>query len=128
MRGVHLADVSTDSFREIIATGDSPVVYSGELLPRMSALFSMEVSSGSELPVVSCVIPSLLFEEVSLLKTRGLSKPNFKIPACRESRRRVGGRSEKERSLDVASQHFDSAKRGQHDLWRILLLRTSKRT
>lgn len=71
LRGVHIADLPVESFKELIATGDSPVVYSDELVPRMSALFSMGISSGRDLPVVACVVPSLLFEEVSLAKTEG---------------------------------------------------------
>jgi len=71
LRGVHIVDIPTDSFREIVATGDAPVLYNDEIIPRMGALFSMGLSSGSDLPVVSCVSPSLLFEEVSLTKSEG---------------------------------------------------------
>jgi len=71
LRGVHIADLAPESFKEIIATGDSPVVYSDELIPRISALFSMGISARSDLPVVSCVSPALLFEEISLARTQG---------------------------------------------------------
>jgi predicted Zn-dependent protease len=71
LRGVHIADLAPESFKEIIATGNNPAVYSDELIPRMSSVFSMGLSSRSDLPVVSCVSPSLLFEEVSLAKTEG---------------------------------------------------------
>jgi len=71
LRGVHISDLAPESFKEIIATGDKPVIYSDELIPRMSSLFSMGLSSRSDLPVVSCVSPSLLFEEIALAKTEG---------------------------------------------------------
>lgn len=71
LRGLHIADLAPESFKEIVATGNQPRVYSDELIPRMSSLFSMGLSSRSDLPVVSCVSPSLLFEEVTLAKTEG---------------------------------------------------------
>jgi PmbA/TldA metallopeptidase C-terminal domain len=71
LRGIHIADLPAESFKEIIATGDAPAVYSDEILPRMTSLFSMAVASGGNLPIVSCVTPSLLFEEISLAKSEG---------------------------------------------------------
>src|SRR5262249_9343006 len=57
--------------KEMGDTGDNQVVYSDEIIPRMASVFSMGVGAGSNLPVVSCVIPSLLFEEISLTKSEG---------------------------------------------------------
>ncbi len=71
LRGVHIADLPAESFKEIVATGDTPYLYSDELVPRISSLFSMGASAGGDLPVVSCVSPALLFEEVSLAKSEG---------------------------------------------------------
>jgi len=71
LRGVHISELPAESFKEIIATGDTPNVYSDEMVPRMTSIFSMGMSTGGELPVVSCVTPSLLFEEVSLVKGEG---------------------------------------------------------
>jgi len=71
LRGVHITELPPESFKEIIATGDAPVLFSDELIPRMSSLFSMGLSSGGDLPVASCVSPSLLFEELSLAKSQG---------------------------------------------------------
>jgi predicted Zn-dependent protease len=71
LRNVHMTELPPESFKEIIATGDTPVLFNDELIPRMSSLFSMGMSSGSDLPVASCVSPSLLFEEVSLAKSEG---------------------------------------------------------
>ncbi len=71
LRGVHIAELPPESFKEIIATGDTPVLFNDEIIPRMTSLFSMGISSGGDLPVVSCVSPSLLFEELSLAKSEG---------------------------------------------------------
>jgi predicted Zn-dependent protease len=71
VRGVHIVEMPSESFKEIAVTGDTPALYSDELIPRMGALFAMGLSSGNDLPVVSCVVPSMLFEEVSLAKVEG---------------------------------------------------------
>jgi hypothetical protein len=71
LRGVRISDLPAESFKEIVATGDAPTLYSDEVMPRIGAIFSMGLSSGGNLPVVSCVSPSLLFEEVSLAKSEG---------------------------------------------------------
>ena len=71
LRGIHIAALPAESFKEIVATGDTPAVYSDELIPGMSTLFGGGAFPGNDLPVVSCVTPSLLFEEVSLAKVDG---------------------------------------------------------
>jgi predicted Zn-dependent protease len=71
LRGVHITELPPESFKEIIATGDTPVLFNDELIPRMTSLFSMGLSSGGDLPVASCVSPSFLFEELSLAKSEG---------------------------------------------------------
>jgi predicted Zn-dependent protease len=71
LRGVRISDMPVESFKEIVATGDTPTLYNDELMPRLGSLFSMMFSSGGNLPVVSCVSPSLLFDEVSLAKGEG---------------------------------------------------------
>ncbi len=71
VRGLRISDLPAESFKEIVATGNTPSLYSDEIFPRMNNIFSMGLSSGGELPVVSCVSPSLLFEEVSLAKSEG---------------------------------------------------------
>ena len=71
LRGIHIAEMPVESFKEIVAIGDTPAVYSDELIPGVSALFGGGAFPGNDLPVVSCVTPSLLFEEVSLAKTDG---------------------------------------------------------
>ena len=71
LRGIHIAELPAESFKEIVATGEMPAVYSDELIGGVSALFGGGAFPGNYLPVVSCVTPSLLFEEVSLAKTDG---------------------------------------------------------
>jgi len=71
VRGMEIAELTPAAFKEIVAAGDTPIVFSDEFIPRIGALFSMGVSSGSDMPVVSCVIPSLLFDEISLVRSEG---------------------------------------------------------
>jgi len=72
LEGVRITDLSAEAFKEIVATGDTPVLYNDQLSPRMNSIFSIGFSFGAEgLPVVSCVSPSLLFEEVTLAKSEG---------------------------------------------------------
>ena len=68
---VEIAEMSPTSFRDIVAVGDTPAVYTDDFIPRMGALFSMGASASSDLPVVSCVAPSMLFEELSLVRSQG---------------------------------------------------------
>ncbi len=71
VQGIEIADFTPAAFRDIVATGDTPVVYTDEFIPRIGALFSLGLSASSDVPVVSCVVPPLLFEEVSLVKSEG---------------------------------------------------------
>jgi hypothetical protein len=71
VRSMELSDMTPAAFKEIVAAGDTPVVFTDEFIPRIGALFSMGMSSSTEMPIVSCVVPSLLFDEVSLVKGQG---------------------------------------------------------
>lgn len=71
VQGVEIAEMTPAAFRDIVAVGDTPVVFTDEFIPRIGALFSMGLSASSDVPVVSCVVPPLLFEEVSLVKSQG---------------------------------------------------------
>jgi predicted Zn-dependent protease len=71
LRGVHITELPAESFKEIVATGDTSSLFSDEVIPRVGSLFSMGTSEGGDLPVVTCVSPALLFEDVSLSKTEG---------------------------------------------------------
>ena len=71
VQGVELADMTPAAFRDIVAVGDTPFVYTDEFIPRVGALFSLGVAASSDVPIVSSVVPSMLFEEVSLVKSQG---------------------------------------------------------
>jgi len=78
VKGIELADMTPAAFKDIVAAGDTPAVFTDEFIPRIGALFSMGVSSSADMPVVSSVVPSLLFEELSLVKSQG-PFPNLPI-------------------------------------------------
>jgi len=71
LRGVELAEMPSSTFKDVVAVGDAPIVFTDEFIPRVGALFAMGVSAGSDMPIVSCVVPSMLFEEISLKKGEG---------------------------------------------------------
>jgi len=75
IRGADLSGMTTASFRDIVAAGDQPVLFNAQFIPKFNALFSMGLSGATELPVVSYIVPSLLFEDATLIKTTG-SRPN----------------------------------------------------
>ncbi len=78
VQGVEIADMSPALFKDIVAAGERIVVYTDEFIPRVEALFSLGISSASQVPVVSCVAPAMLFEEMSLVKTQG-PLPNLPV-------------------------------------------------
>ena len=69
-RGV-LAEMRAATFKDIVAVGDTPIVYSDEFIPRLGAVFSLGMSGSSDMPLVSCVVPAMLFDDVSLVKSQG---------------------------------------------------------
>jgi predicted Zn-dependent protease len=71
LRGMELGEMSSSTFKDIAAVGNTPVVFTDEFVPRIGAIFSGGVSASADVPVVSCVVPSLLFEDVSLVKSQG---------------------------------------------------------
>jgi predicted Zn-dependent protease len=71
VQGVEISDMTPANFKDVVAVGDTPVVFTDEFIPRIGALFSLGVSASSDMPVVSCVVPALLFDEVSLAKSQG---------------------------------------------------------
>jgi len=75
IRGAELSGMTTASFRDIAAAGDRPVLFNALFIPKFNALFSMGLSGASDMPVTSYIVPSLLFEEATLVKTSG-SRPN----------------------------------------------------
>ena len=71
VQGMEISDMTPANFKDVVAVGDTPVVFSDEFIPRIGALFSLGVSASSDMPIVSCVVPALLFDEVSLAKSQG---------------------------------------------------------
>jgi len=71
VRGIEIAEMTPAAFKDIVAVGDTPVPHTDEMIPRVGALFAMGMVGSSEMPIVSCVVPSLLFDEVSLVKSQG---------------------------------------------------------
>ena len=71
VRGIEITQLTPASFKDILAAGDTPVVYTDEFIPRVGALFSLGMAASSNMPIVSCVVPSLLFDDVSLVQSQG---------------------------------------------------------
>lgn len=70
LRGVEIAEMPASSFKDIAAAGDAPAVWSGELMGALARGIH-GAPGGSGQPIVSCVAPALLFEELSLAASRG---------------------------------------------------------
>jgi hypothetical protein len=69
LHGMEIAELTAAAFKDIAAAGDSPAVHSAEFFGGISAVLGGPGAHG--LPVVSCAVPALLFEEVALVKSRG---------------------------------------------------------
>ncbi len=76
--GLEVSEITPASFKEIVAAGDTSTVYTDEFIPRIGAMFSMGITGAGDAPLVSCVVPSLLFDDVSLVKNQG-PFPNLPI-------------------------------------------------
>ena len=71
IQGAEIAEMTPAAFKDIVAVGDTPVVFTDEFIPRVGSLFSLGIAASSNVPVVSSVVPSLLFEELTLVKNEG---------------------------------------------------------
>ncbi len=72
LQGMQFSDLTGAMFKDIVAVGDKPVVYTDQFVPKMGTLFSIGFgAAGMELPAVSYVVPSLLFDDVTLTKVTG---------------------------------------------------------
>ncbi|HUK43562.1 MAG TPA: metallopeptidase TldD-related protein [Candidatus Bathyarchaeia archaeon] len=75
VHGVQLQSMTAASFKDIVAVGNQPVVYSTVFIPGFTSLMmvglSGDASALSGLPVVSYVVPSLLFDDATLKKASG---------------------------------------------------------
>ena len=86
VRGLELSDVSPSAFKDIVEVGDTPTVFTDDFMPRMGSLFSLGTAATSNMPVVSCIVPPILFEELSLVKSEGpfQSPPISPSPLAKE--------------------------------------------
>lgn len=72
LQGMELSDLTPAAFKDIVAVGDSPNVHSFEFVGGVASIFSGGAGGGAgRLPVVSCATPALLFDDVSLVASRG---------------------------------------------------------
>lgn len=69
LRNVEISGLSPASFKEIVAAGAEPTVYSLPYMPRSSNPFMRGAGGGPA--VVTMAVPALLFEELSLKKPSG---------------------------------------------------------
>lgn len=85
LRGMEITDLTAALFRDIVAAGDKPVVYTNAFLLKFGSLFSYGMTAGMEIPEVSLVVPPLLFEELTLTRVQGpFPRPPFSKPPLAE--------------------------------------------
>jgi hypothetical protein len=85
MHGEQLIGMTAASFKDIVAVGDKPVVYDSIFIPGFTSLMMLgmsgDISAVTNMPIASYVVPSLLFDEVTLKKAAGpFSKPPVSSP------------------------------------------------
>lgn len=85
IHGVQLPSSSPLAFKDIIAVGDNPVVHDTFFIPGFTSLMMLglsgDFSSVLDMPVMSYVVPSLLFDEATLKKASGpFPKPPVSAP------------------------------------------------
>jgi predicted Zn-dependent protease len=81
VRGVEFAPFMVTNFKELLAAGDKPAVYTGPFLPMLSTMLAGiggASAVGDPFTLASFVSPSLLFEEAGLKKVAGPS-PNAPV-------------------------------------------------
>lgn len=71
LRGVELTEMPLAAFKDIAAVGDAPAVFTGEMVPKLGQIFALALQVTGAAPVVSCVAPAMLFEDLSLARSRG---------------------------------------------------------
>jgi predicted Zn-dependent protease len=82
VRGARLSGMSADSFKEIVGASKSAAVYTVAQMPHFDfSMISSFAGGGMSAPLVSYVVPSLLFDDLTLAKpTAELPKPPFSSP------------------------------------------------
>lgn len=84
VRGVELASLNANVFRDVTAVGDTPVVYNGPHVPMINAIFQgfgAGSLSGDAMAIGSFISPPILFEEVSLKKSNSSSPKGPLMPS-----------------------------------------------
>ena len=85
VHGLQLPSLSAASFKDIVAVGDKPVVYNSMFLPGFTSLMMIGIAGDmnalTTMPEVSYIVPSLLFEDVTLKSATGpFPKPPISAP------------------------------------------------
>lgn len=82
VRGAHISGMSLESFKEIVAASNSGSVYTTLEMPHINfAMISRFAAGETSMPIMSCVAPSLLFDDLTLTKPTGeRPKPPFSTP------------------------------------------------
>jgi predicted Zn-dependent protease len=82
VRGAHISGMSLESFKNIVAASKSEAVYTTLEMPHINfAMLSRFAGGETSMPIMSCVAPSLLFDDLTLTKQTGeLPKPPFSTP------------------------------------------------
>jgi len=82
VRGARLSGMSAASFRDIVGASKSAAVYTAAQMPHFDfSMISRFGGEGVSAPLVSYVVPSLLFDDLTLSKpTAELPKPPFSSP------------------------------------------------
>jgi hypothetical protein len=78
IRSVEFGPVMASAFRDIVAAGNNPTVYTGPFIPTAGLIMAGmggNMAGGDPFSFVSFVAPSLLFDEISMKKVAGPS-PN----------------------------------------------------
>jgi hypothetical protein len=75
VHGEQLPSMTVASFKDVLAVGDKPVVYNSIFIPGFASIMMLgmsgDISTVTNMPVVSYVVPSLLFDEVAMKKASG---------------------------------------------------------
>jgi len=90
MHGEQLSSMTVASFKDIVAVGDKPVVYNSIFIPGLASMMMLgmsgDISAVTNMPIVSYVVPSLLFDEVTLKRASGpFSKAPVSNPPALDS-------------------------------------------
>lgn len=75
VRSVEIAELSAVTFKEIVAASRTPTVYAAPFSARdpnpFASIFALGPDLDSDRPVVSAVVPAILFDELTLKKPSG---------------------------------------------------------